>query len=331
MKPFYREILKEAWRVISRQRFLWIFGIFAAVWGNGGVYDVVFNYSNLASKLSDLKASFLAGGINQFLNNLNDYFAISSWAGAFVLIIALAIFCLLIWLVMVSQAALIDAAKKLKEGQKASAAESFKVGKKVFWPVLSLNLLNKLVTYGLLIVVGIPLFAVYLTSDNILWPVILSLYSFLILVPGAIIISFIALYATIFIVVKKYHLAKAIAEAWHLFIKNWLVSLEMAFVLLVINFLASLAAFVAMTVCLIPFVLFGLLFNILGSAAGFWIVIILALIVIVLILILMASLIASFQVTAWTLLFSRLVEGRGTSKIMRWFSGRLNLSKPQKT
>src|SRR3990167_11185977 len=41
--PFYRNILKQSWRLTWRNKYLWIFGIFAALLGNGGELEILFN------------------------------------------------------------------------------------------------------------------------------------------------------------------------------------------------------------------------------------------------------------------------------------------------
>ena len=41
--PFYRTILKQAWSLTWRHKYLWWFGIFAALLGNGGEFEILFN------------------------------------------------------------------------------------------------------------------------------------------------------------------------------------------------------------------------------------------------------------------------------------------------
>ena len=38
----YRDIIKEAWQITWRRRFLWFFGLFAVLLGNGGEYEILF-------------------------------------------------------------------------------------------------------------------------------------------------------------------------------------------------------------------------------------------------------------------------------------------------
>ena len=42
MKPLYRKVLKQALFITWRAKFLWIFGFFAALLGNGGAYEILF-------------------------------------------------------------------------------------------------------------------------------------------------------------------------------------------------------------------------------------------------------------------------------------------------
>ena len=41
--PFYRNILKQSWRLTWRNKYLWVFGVFAAFLGNGGELEILFN------------------------------------------------------------------------------------------------------------------------------------------------------------------------------------------------------------------------------------------------------------------------------------------------
>jgi hypothetical protein len=63
MEPTYRPILKKAWHIAWRFKYLWFFGLFAALLGTGGMYNVnlsVDEASNQGNWLMGLK-SFLSG------------------------------------------------------------------------------------------------------------------------------------------------------------------------------------------------------------------------------------------------------------------------------
>ena len=44
---FYRNILKQAWKITWRNKYLWWLGIFAALLGNGGEFEILFNNAGI--------------------------------------------------------------------------------------------------------------------------------------------------------------------------------------------------------------------------------------------------------------------------------------------
>jgi len=103
-----------------------------------------------------------------------------------------------------------------------------------------------------------------------------------------------------------------------LFSANWLISLEMALLLLFINLVVGFALFVVSFLLFSPFFFIGLASTI-NQTASIFSIILIPVIIIILLTMVIGSALATFQLSSWTLLYIRLTEGgKAHSKIVRW-------------
>jgi len=174
------------------------------------------------------------------------------------------------------------------------------------------------VVYVLALITLIPVFNTLKISLSL---AILYFIFFIILFAVALILAFITKYAIAFIVLKNKSLTDSIISAWTLFKNNWLVSLEMTFILFAISIIFSLAIILSVMIAAIPMALLfilGLWFNwffLYVLANILFIVLALAIVVIG------GSFLTVFQTTAWVHLFTQLNSKAGPeSKLERVFS-----------
>ena len=119
----------------------------------------------------------------------------------------------------------------------------------------------------------------------------------------------------------------ALKSGWELFTKNWLISIEMAFVVLLINFVLGLGLVILLGIVSIPFVLLGAIFYLIGTSLGIYLLGVVATIVLIAAAFIVGAFIAAFQFVAWTLLYKRLLGNKDTSKIIRLFKRLPNYTK----
>lgn len=321
MEPLYRDIIKRAWNLTWRNKFLWFFGLFAALLGNGGEYQILItNIDRVVKQSSTLltwQSFAMTAQIQQVILNIKDFLSTGGISSGILLLVSLGIFLFIVWIVIISETALIYNAERLNRKEKSSFEESFRVSRRFFKPVLVLNLGAKLVVYGIFVIFSTPLAVLFLVNHKFIWSLLFLLISFLILVPLNIIVSFITKYAIAYVVLKKNRVLTAIKNGWALFVKNWLISLEMALVLFIINILVALLLLLIIAFLAIPFVLLTFIFLFVASQNGLILTLVVAIIFIFLVLFLFGAILAAFQLGSWTLLFLKLVEGRGMSKIAR--------------
>lgn len=316
---FYRSIFKQAWELTWRNKYLWWLGIFAALLGNGGELEILFNNtgSNPGQALFPAWQSIGSTGVFSYKTwaNIGGLFrqdTLNMAVFLFLILLILAVLLLLVWLVIVSQAAIVSGAAALIRQKKNSLKESWSAGRLNFWPVLALNIIIKAVVYILLIAISLP--AIFFRGVNASIFYILAL---IVTVPVVIILSFIMKYAIAYAVINKMKIGQALRKSWQLFGRNWLVSFEMAIFLFFINLLVGLAAVLLILTLAVPFSFLGMIFYYALAVAGSWLIAALAFVGFILIVTVVGAALAVFQIASWTSLFLKLDKNDGASKLVR--------------
>lgn len=321
----YRKILHQSWVNTWKNKYLLFFGLFAALLGNGGGLEVVFRVLNkenqqvMFSGLSKLSATgfFSMQTIFNIFNLMRtDFLNMVIFSLVFLLLLLLVGF--LFWLMVMSQGALVNNAAKIEGGKSHSFEMGVKVGAEKFWPVLGLNVIYQGIVYFLLLLISLPII-LSASRPSYIAASVLFILLFLILVPIAVAFSFVIKYAIAFVVIKQEKLKESLVKGWELFSKNWLVSIEMAFLLAFINLIVVLLLIFTFLVLSIPLLFVALILAKLTFVFAFWIVFISSLLFYLFILVFVGSTLSAFQITAWTSLFIQLTGKGAKSKIIRIF------------
>jgi len=321
----YRPILKKAWEITRQNRFLWVFGIFAALAGNSGIYEILLRgFDRVVSRGGTLMPEptwLWVTGMFSF-PRLEEIYVQSPilvsmlWIIFFGVIAALGV---VIWLSMTSRAALIASVQKIVGRKKTNLREGWTEGKKYFWPVLGLNFLSKALIFVLLVLITIPAM-LFLTGGGASVGLDLLLYvlTFVIFTILALFVSFMAVYASCFVVAGQKPFVEAIVASWKMFIKNWLVSIEMALILFVLTIGVGIGLILFSVLYMIPVALLLFALSYLELSIGFWLIICLATLGWFVALFFAGAILSSFQFTSWTLLFLELSKKRVWSKLLRF-------------
>jgi len=278
--------------------------------------------SSQSEGLSIIKDVYATGRMENLFGLVSRYFSVNTTAEIINLILLILLFLLFLWLTIISQSAIINKVNQENKGREIDFKNSFAVGRKFFKPVFLINLFSRLIIYVLFLLICGPIFYLYLKSSSVSQVYVISylILSFIIFVPIGIIVAFIAKYATAYVVIKEIKLWAAIKEGWSLFVKNWLISLEMAVLLFIINFFTFVAFIIVCVLLSIPFFILAAIFNSVASSVGTSLIGILGYLVFYLLLFLLGAVFAVFQYSSWTLLFIKLNEGTVLSKIVRMIS-----------
>ncbi len=313
---FYRHILKSAWGKTWHYKYLWFFGLFAALLGNGGAYEVLFQALSGKTRVSlfGVSGAIIRSGILsvQGLTNLGKKFLIAPFTVSIILFGALlfvAFFILMLWLAIVSKAALIKNTAQISLKKKHSLQLGVEAARKHFWSVFGLVAIAKLVSWAAVVIYSWQ-FLTEIDHRGLLFKIVL----FFLIIPLSVAISFIVNYAMAYAVIKKERFLTAVQSAWSLFLKNWVITLEMGILLLFINIITVVFVLVIFVFVTTPFLIFLSYYP-----AAFAVFLFLGALFVFFLVILAGSFLATFQTAAWTKIFLELESRGGVSKITRFF------------
>lgn len=319
----YRTILKQALNLSWKNKFLWFFGLFASLTIAGGSMEYQFITQNFGQgitsgssqgldnllKLINVFKLFYLGFVDLFSQNI--LIILNSLSIILLVLTFLAVF---VWLAISSQAALVDTVKKIlipkRKPYDPNLREALSIGNKYFWPLLGLNVLIGLLVSGVLFISSLPLLLMMLSNSYAF--VIAYSIIFVISVITAVSLSLIVKYAISFKVLENESFIKSLEKGYYLFKKNWLISLEVAIILFLINVLASFVLLLGITIFILPLFLNSLL---LGSS---WLTLLFIFLILVIVII-YGSFLTTFQISSWTNLYLQLKSGQGQSKLERIF------------
>lgn len=310
-QPLYREILRQAWRLTWHQRLLWVLGLFSAVLVSGGAFDILMRHVSwsLHPNFGFMSASWWRWG------NWELGLTASLWLIALGLLLAgLAAF--VIFVMIRSFISLILGTGEYKVGEKLDLEKLWHAGHGHFWSVLGTIVLARVLIVFLGGLTLLPLFMLILGKASLFYTIIYPPI-FLIGVIASVVVNFLMIFTCAYLVLEKYNWPKAVAEAWRLFLKHWLVSLEMALVMFVIYLLVGLILAISALVIIIPVVavvIFARFIMLpgLGSVAVF-----VGSLLAVCLVLLAAGFLGTFHVGAWVLLFQRMKQNAAVSKLVR--------------
>ncbi len=327
----YRSIIRQSFIIAWKHKYLWFFGLFATLLASNFEIELVNRFTNRqASTIYDWERWAQTGIFNPSAwMRLGELAATDLWSFislVVVLIIIVALIITLLWLSVVSQGALVyNANKALNEnGKVLSVAErkhdtsiGFREGRKRFWPIIGVNLIVRAIVYVLAFISIIP---VAIPGSVNVTMSLLYFIIFIVLLAVALVLAFITKYAVAFIVLKGQHMGQSMVSAWKLFKKNWLVSLEMTFILFAVTIVASIGLILAVLLAAIPVAMLYFLGAFLGSWLLFFASLVIGLIVSLAIVIIGGSIVTVMQTTAWVGLFNQLITGKAPeSKLERVF------------
>lgn len=313
----YRSLFRQAWDISVSYRSLWFFGIFAAVLGNGGAFNILVNnlsfferqgnfFDSVNVVLTDGFTSLIALNIFRFFSHL------SIWSGVILILIA-GVVGVLAWIVLTAYGALVAGVHNPHD----HANQAWKRGVDAFWHTAGVQFFSRMTLYGFLGLVSIPLLALYLMTSSPVWNTLWLFVLFLILVPGAWILAIVVRYAGMYAVLERCSAIESLRRGLSLFFGNWLTSLEVAVMLFAANMAFGIVAALALLVIALPFLLIIMSAYVFGLVPFFWIFSVLFLVSEILAVFLLGAWFSVFQTSVWVLLYERIVSGHAAAKAIR--------------
>ena len=321
MQISYKDIFKVAWQIALKNKMLWLLGLFASFISLENIYEVIITQIQQAKNVQILQQNIVnlypdqTALLNKhvyFLNLLTNDYRIYLF---FILIIVLVI--LFIWLVFTSQIYLIKSVERIYKNKSLNNVEIFDKSHGQFWPVLSINILAKIFLYAGFLALSLPLLYLIL-SQKAFSLIIANILFFIVYIIFAVVVSFLTAYATNYIVLKNLDILTAIKEAWGLFTRNIIISLEIAsilFIFKIVSFIFVLCLFFLILIPLLIVLLYALATN---SLLGLIMSVTLIILAFLLIYFLIAAIFTVFYLASWTISFIKLTEETIWAKIIHY-------------
>lgn len=319
----YRTILKQAFSLSWKNKYLWFFGLFASLtiaggsiesqfiterFGQGVVSSSYHGLENLLGVVGFFKLIYL-GLIDIFSQDI-----VTILQSLTIIILILTFVALFVWLAISSQAAIVNAVSKIIPAKKKKSILSLRdyltASNEHFWPVLGFNILIRFLISIAFFISSLPLLFMVISDSYIF--VILYTVLFVVFVPIALSLSLIIKYAISYQVLENKSFIVSLEKGYALFKKNWLISLEVALLLFLITLFSSLAVLIILAITVFPLLVTGLLFSLT------WLIVLMIFIALI-VIILFGSLMTTFQISSWTNLYLHLQADKGLSKLERIF------------
>lgn len=317
-KGIYRQLLKDAWRIVWERKSLWVFGIFAGVVSTGGVFETGLRAFDRVSASRDILAQLLAGsfmGYESFREYVRWFSLMEPWRQQVLLTIFILVGLLVLVFGVRSQSLLV-----LQAGGKKTQTWSTLLHRSehFFWRVLTIDLVTKALTVVLVMATTLPL-VLYLTEPTLLYGVF-YVATFVLFFPCLIAVNLLSLLSIVDVVERDHHPLPAAEKAIGLFRRHWVVMLELG----LMTFLVSLAViafslvgvavlFVATMMLLVTSVFLGSGGLYIGSA-------VIGALLMIILFIVANGLMTAFQYTVWLLYYRQAQKREGIqAKLHRWW------------
>jgi len=231
----YGDLIRDAFRITLRNRYLWFFGFFAGGTGTNFVGNVPSGGGNF--NFDDLRRSG-AGLTAQVGQGLSETVLI---LGIVVVVLLIALFFII--LAIISQGALADSVAAIDRGEGRRFGSAFSSGTGNFWRVLGYYVVFFLIALGLLMVIAIPVAlliggtfaATQSTGARVSVAVVVGILAVLLLIVVFIPLSIISQYALRDIVVRRERVLGSVGSGYGLFRHNigrslllWLIQLGLS-------------------------------------------------------------------------------------------------------
>ncbi|MFB6226313.1 MAG: hypothetical protein ABEJ02_03090 [Candidatus Paceibacteria bacterium] len=302
----YRKALKVSWNLAWHHKVLWVFGLFAAMLGQMGLFDLFVKVGLIGTEYS-WSLSWIPINISAFPTIINGLaFSLQGWLLLlWFLVLFGGIGIVLVFVSVSSQGALIDSAAQFVEEEKLPDVDTaWHSGVHHFWRLLAVNVFKKTIIFGLAVLVGYSTFFA-LTSSPWVGTAVFALVFFLALAVGAV-VSFLAVYSACFIVVDEDSVLDSIKKAYQLFVDHWLVSIEVGATILALNFAFVFLVLASVFLLFMPTLLLWLIAVTMVSQTLYTLGVVLATLIFVVFIAFVGSIFKVFTTSAWTYLFMKM-------------------------
>ncbi len=320
-KPIYRPLFSKATKLLRQQPRLWFLGILAGLINTGAVLEIGFRALTPADPTVSLTKLFLNNaipGLDSIRLFFNQFSTLSPTRTIITITLISLVILVLLILAILSQYGLFKGALSRN---KLKTKKLLQAPKKIFFQILVIDLIAKILVGALLAFSALPLalFQGSTTGDTVA--------SFVILVAMIILVLAISLFSilTIASVVRgRHNLHEAIEETWNVVRHHPLVCFETALLLFLIGLVGALIVFLIWILLWLPY---SLIFTAAVMTSYTYATSVVSMIVTLigtLLSILIGGILTAYQYVVWTLVYEKL-RTKGLTPKLRRFAQTLRL------
>ena len=301
----YRSLLRDSIRVTMERKSLWVFGLFAALLSTGGVGEMAAKGWHRLSVARDVFGEIARGtftGTRTFGTVVRACLEIAPSQATAIMTIMTLVAIAMVAVSVASQGAVLSSV-----GPKPiTDAQAVATGKKSFWHLLALNVLNKSSHALLILLSSLPLLLVIERTTGS--SALVAFLTFLVAFPLTVIIAAIFMLASVHIAKTNAHSLDAIHHAVTIFKKHWLAAFELGLILFLTVIAASGAFVMAVSLLSIPFIVAVSVAVISSSATAFLVSNVLGAFALLLLVFTFAGATTVFQYAAWVRFYGHAVS-----------------------
>ncbi len=235
----YLELVREAFEIARRNRYLWFYGVFAG----GATFNFQASYPGDTGDGSADPTSSVDPGV-----------VIAIAVGLLVLVIVFAV------LSTVSQGSLADSVAAIRRGETRDFKRAWRSGLHSFWRVLGVGILIGLIGLALVLAVVLPvagvIVAVVLASDSVVPIVIVAIAAgipgLIVLIGLILVLGVLAQLAIRHVVIAGARIVDSLRAGWQLLRHNIIPSGAIFLIQQVANFIGSLAILLGLLLLCLP-------------------------------------------------------------------------------
>jgi hypothetical protein len=285
----YFEILKDAWQVTWKNRYLWWFGFLTIFSGGGTIY---FNFGEKNEK--------------EF-QKVVEFFSIHPNAAIAILVMAVA-FCLLFLILgIIAEGALIKSVQKTLGGEKYNFKAGLKEGRKYFWKLFLIRLVAGFFIFAVAFLFAVPITFIFINKFYLLG-ILAAVLGLLILIPVLFLACFTKKFGYFYAVMFDLSLGESLENGYKLILNNIWNSLLVAVIFVVIKILVFSLILLALLLLVVPVLIIGGIFFLILKMTGVILVAILVGLVLAVFFFAVGSVFKVFTETAWILFFKEIAK-----------------------
>jgi hypothetical protein len=308
----YVEILKQAARIIWRNKFLLWFGVLMAL-GSPGSFNIG-NSEDWNGKGDAAK------------NFMETHWQLVLAVGLILFAVGIALFLIS----LIGKAGLVRSVSLIAQNKKMNFREGWKTGKRYMWNLFKLFLLIFSATIIIVLILAIPVIFLAVKGS---WmsAVLVGLLAVAIFIPLAFVLALTNIFAEFYIVLSDLKVWSAVEAGYNLLLKNIKDSIVFSLLILAVNIAAGIILLPVLGVVLLVLVPSGMLFYYLSKIV-FGIFLVFAILLFVAFALFISSIFLTYKTTAWTLFFREIakVESEEAAKIIEEESEKEIAAAPEK-